>query len=174
MLTNGRPGLQVVPAKPSEIHYVRRGTSYEERDGAPGRYPNRYWLGLQKWVRGEGANAVVYDVALVPFKTEPDDVNVSRRTAVANGKTCRPEIARGIRIRRGNKVDLVVYGVDGRTIGCDGLSFTGTVCILSFQDERPVRVAVLDGGDVAYKGRPLIRGNREGLTERKLQAPSDT
>ena len=141
MLTTGRPGLQVVPAEPSEIHYVRRGTSYEARDGTPGRYPNRYWIGLQKWVRGEGANAVVYDVALVPFKSEPEDVNVSRRAASIDGNTCRPEVARGVRIRGGDRDDLVVYGREGEAVACDGLSFSGRVCVLSLRDERPVRVA---------------------------------
>ena len=168
LLTAGRPGLQAVPAKPSEIHYVRRGTSYEAKDGTPGNYPNRYWVGLQKWVRGEGANAVVYDVALVPFKTGPEQVRVTRRTAGIDGKPCRPEIARGVRVRRGDSTDLVVYGVDGKTTECDGLTFTGTLCVLTFHDERPVRASVLDGGDVAYNGTPLIRTNRAGLTERNL------
>ncbi|MDE2997573.1 MAG: alginate lyase family protein [Gemmatimonadota bacterium] len=173
LITTGRPGLQVVPAEPSEIHYVRLGTSYEARDGTPGRYPNRYWVGLQKWVRGEGANAVVYDVALVPFKSEPDDVNASRRTAAIDGRTCRPEVARGVRIQRGDRADLVVYGMEGESVECDGLSFSGKVCVLSFQEERPVRVAALDGGDVSYNGLPLIRTKRAGLTERELQASSD-
>ena len=167
-ITSGRPGLQVVPAKPSEIHHLRRGTSYEAKDGTPGRHPNRYWIGFQKWVRGEGANAVVYDIALVPFKTEPENVDVARRKVHVDGKICRPEVARGVRIRRGDRIDLVVYGVEGKTIECDGLSFSGTVCVLSFQDKRPAHVAVLDGGNVSYNRLPLISTNLAGLTEREL------
>ncbi len=167
-LSTGRPGLQIVPATPSEIHHVRKGTSYEAKDGTPGRHPNRYWIGLQKWVRREGANAVVYDIALVPFKTEPENVKVTRRSANIGGEICRPEVARGVRIRRGDRIDLVVYGREGDAVECDGLSFTGTVCVLSFQDKRPVHVAVVDGGDVSYNGLPLIRTNRAGLTEREL------
>lgn len=164
-ITAGSPGLQVIPANASEIRYLRRGTSYEAKDGAPGKYPNRYWIGLQKWAGKEGEHAVVYDVALVPFKRKPGAVQVSLLTATIDGKKVGPELARGIRVIRGNQTDLIVYGSGEGTVACGDLSFKGKVCILSFKGKKPVAVSVVDGGQVAYREQVLIASMKEGLTE---------
>lgn len=164
-VTQSSPGLQVVPAKPSEVHHVRQGTSYEEKDGAPLTYPNRYWMGLQKWVKEEGVKAVVYDVALVPFKKKPEDVKVSRLMVTVDGEKVRPEVARGVRVVRGTQTDLVVYGSGNALISCEGLQFQGKVCVLSFKRNKLVSVAVVNGGDVVYEGKTLIDGVQDGLTE---------
>jgi len=171
LLTAGLPGLQVVPARASEIRHLRRGTAYEARDGAPGDYPNRYWVGLQKWVGVEGVSAVTYDVALVPFRRSPAKVRVSRLPAEVDGAAARPEIARAVCIERGQRTDLVVYGADADTVTtCGALEFRGRLCVLSRRGKRPVRVAVLDGGRVRYDGSSLLPSQREGLAERRLAA----
>ncbi len=167
-VTANNPGLQVLPAKPSEIRYVRQGTSYEAKDGAPEKHPNRYWMGLQKWVGKEGEHAVVYDVALVPFKGKPGVVQVSRLTATINGTKVEPEKARGVRVVRGKQTDLIVYGTGEETVVCDGLSFKGQVCVLSFKGKKPVSVSVVDGGEVVYLGEMLIGSLKDGLTEKVL------
>jgi hypothetical protein len=167
-VTTSKPGLQVIPAKPQEIRHVRQGTSYEKRDGGPGQLPNRYWIGLQKWVGKEGEQAVVYDVALVPFRTKPAQVKVARLQASVEGEEVRPEVARGVRVSRRGVTDLIVYGVPGKATSCGEVSFTGRVCVVSLKGERPASVAVVDGGEVAYGGKVLIRGRKEGLSERRL------
>ncbi|MDA0746077.1 MAG: alginate lyase family protein [bacterium] len=167
-ITTGAPGVQVVPAKSSEIRYVRQGTSYEAKDKVPLNHPNRYWIGLQKWINREGENAVVYDVALVPFKTKPGNVKTTRLPATLNGAKALPEDARGVRVERGNQTDLVVYGSGDQIVECNGLRFKGKVCILSFKGKKPVSVSVVDGGEVSYEGKTLIRISKEGLTEKKL------
>ena len=169
ILTVGQPGLQVVPAQPSEIRQLRKGTAYEERDGTPGRYPNRYWIGLQKWVGKEGVHAATYDVALVPYRKAPGQVSVSRLPVRLNQETVRPEVARGVRLERGRQTDLVVYGAgDGAAVTCGDLEFQGRLCVLSLRGEKAVRASVVDGGRVSYRGRTLIETSKEGLTERKL------
>ena len=165
-ITSGKPGLQIVPAKPSEIHHVRRGTSYETKEGAPG---NRYWIGLQKYVKGEGTHAIVYDVALVPFKTKPGAVKTTRLAAEVGGKFVGPEVARGVRIEHGTQTDLVVYGSGKKVVSCGGLQFKGKVCVLSMKRGKPTQVAVVDGGEVEYEGKKLISTGQEGLVERKLR-----
>jgi hypothetical protein len=164
-LTSARPGLQVVPAKPSEIRQVRRGTSYETKDGAP---QNRYWIGLQKYVKGEGTHSVVYDVALVPYKTKPGPVKTTRLKAEVGGKVVGPEVARGVQIERGTQTDLVVYGSGKELVSCSGLQFKGKVCVVSMKRGKPTHVSVVDGGEVEYKGKKLIGSVKEGLVEKKL------
>ncbi|MDA0709057.1 MAG: alginate lyase family protein [bacterium] len=168
-ITSGSPGLQVVPASPKEIRYVRQGTSYEKKDGAPGAYPNRYWMGLQKWVQGEGVRAVVYDVAMVPFKTSPGPVTVTRLPARVDGKEMAPEHARGVRIVRGNRTDLIVYGTGEEMVTCEGLQFKGKVCVLSLRRDKPESLAVVDGGEVVHQDRELMGTGKMGLTEMTFQ-----
>jgi hypothetical protein len=102
-LTMARPGLQVVPAQPTEIRHIRQGTAYEARDGAPEPYANRYWIGLQKWIASEGEAVVIYDIALVPFRHTPSPVKVFQIPVRIDGRHARPEIARGIRVVRGQR-----------------------------------------------------------------------
>ncbi len=151
--------------RPSEIRYVRKGTSYERKDKAP---DSRYWIGLQKWVAGEGENAIVYDVALVPFKTKPTQVKTTRLQAAVAGRKVRPEVARGIQVERRGITDLIVYGSPGKRTSCGEVTFIGRACVVSSKGGRPVRAAVIDGGEVTFQGRTLIRNVGEGLTEKRL------
>jgi hypothetical protein len=167
-VTLSKPGLQVVPARPSEVRRVRQGTSYEAQDGAPGPQPDRHWIGLQKWVPTEGVKAVVYDVALVPFRTQPTQVKVTRLEAELDGDKVRPEAARGIQVARRGQTDLVVYGDGERQTNCGPLSFRGRACVVTLKAKRPVRVAVVDGGEVSYDGKALLKGVKPGLTEKRL------
>ena len=167
-VTRGAPGLQVIPARPAEIRHLQQGTSYEASDNCPLEYPNRYWIGFQKWLDDERSRAVVYDVALVPHRKIPGSVAVSRCQARLDGEEVGTEIARGVRIERGNRVDLVIYGVGDGEVECEGLTFRGKMCVLSLQGRRLTQVSVVDGGNVRYGARVLIRGEVEGLSTRKL------
>ena len=164
-VTLSKPGLQVVPAKPSEVRQVRQGTSYEAKDGAPEPRPERHWIGLQKWVPKEGEQAVVYDVALVPFKTKPGDVKVTRLEAKVDGEKVGPEVARGIQVARRGQTDLIVYGDPKQETTCGALSFKGRVCVVTRKGGRPASAAVVDGGAVNYDGKSLIATTKDGLTE---------
>jgi hypothetical protein len=168
-VTMAHPGLQVIPAQLAEIRHIRRGTAYEARDGAPGPYANRYWIGLQKWMTGAGEAAVLYDIALVPFRHTPDPVKVSRLPVRIDGRHARPETARGLRMVRGRQTDLVVYGGTGETsVTCNHLRFQGRFCVLSLQEGTPRYVAVTDGGEVSYRGQVLMRSSTIGVSERHL------
>lgn len=167
-VTTSKPGVQAVPAKPSEIRYVRQGTSYTAKDGAPGPRPERHWIGLQKWVPREGVQSVVYDVALVPFKTKPAEVKVTRLQATVDGAKVGPEIARGIQVVRRGQTDLVVYGDPKRETRCGEVSFKGRACVVTLKGNRPTHVAVVDGGSVRYEKKEIIKGEKEGLTERRI------
>jgi hypothetical protein len=168
-VTIARPGLQVIPAQPADIRHIRRGTAYEARDGAPGPYVNRYWIGLQKWVTDEREAALLYDVALVPFRHTPRPVKVSRLPVRIDGRHARPETSRGLRIVRGQQTDLIVYGGTGESpVTCHHLRFQGRLCILSLHEEQPQYVAVIDGGDVSYRGQVLMPSSAVGASERYL------
>jgi Heparinase II/III-like protein len=90
-VTMAHPGLQVIPAQLAEIRHIRRGTAYEARDGAPGPYANRYWIGLQKWMTGAGEAAVLYDIALVPFPTLQIQLKSPGFPSVSMGATPVPK-----------------------------------------------------------------------------------
>ena len=165
----GEPGVQVVPACPAEIRHLRKGTAYEARDGTPGEYPDRYWIGLQKWVGVEGVSAATYDVALLPFRTSPEEVGVARLGVEVDGQPVRPEVARALRVERGGQTDLVVYGAgEDAVTRCGDLQFCGRLCVLSRRGRRAVHVTVFDGGQVSYGGKVLIRPMKPDLTERRL------
>jgi hypothetical protein len=168
-VTMARPGLQVIPARPAEIRHIRRGTAYEAKDGAPGPYANRYWIGLQKWATGEGKASVLYDVALVPFRHTVSPVKVSPLPVHIHRRGTRPETARGLRIVRDQQTDLIVYGSpDGASVTCNHLHFQGRLCVLSLREGKPQYVAVIDGGEVSYRGRGLITSSTVGVSERHL------
>ncbi len=165
-VAGGDPGLQVVPARPSEIRYVRQGVSYVESDGAPHPYPNRYWIGFQKWISSRNQFSMNYDVALVPFRKTPSRVGVARVPVHVNGRRAPLHLARGIRVERNRRTDLIVYGTgEGDRVRCGDLSFRGRLCVASFENGRITYGAVAHGDEVAYKGRTLIREELRDLNE---------
>jgi len=67
------PGLQIIPARPEEVRHVREGVDYEEQDlRAPIPFPNRYWIGFQKfdYLRC----FATYAVLLAPFRERPREL----------------------------------------------------------------------------------------------------
>jgi hypothetical protein len=124
---------------------------------------------LQKWVTGAGIAAVLYDIALVPFRHTPSPVQVSRLSVRIDGHHACPETARGLQIVRGQRTDLIVYGGSGeRPVTCNQLDFQGRLCVLSFQEGKPRYVAVIDGGEVRYRGQVLVASSAIGVNERHL------
>ena len=93
---------------------------------------------------------------------------VTRLQATVDGKKVGPEVARGIQVKRRGQTDLVLYGSPEKITSYAGVSFKGRICVISFKENRPVRVAVIDGGPVTCENRVLIRNTSEGLTEKRL------
>ena len=92
-VAGGDPGLQVVPARPSEIRYVRQGVSYVESDGAPHPYPNRYWIGFQKWISSR--NQFSIELRRCPGAIPKDPVTGGRRPGAGARKRAQSAVASG-------------------------------------------------------------------------------
>jgi hypothetical protein len=155
--TVGSPGLSAVPADPGAIRHVRQGTGYAKADCPPGHsFPERHWIGLQKWSIAEPF--VTYDVALVPFEGRPGPVAVTSLPALRGGKPAALPAARGIRIERERRTEVVLLSdrPDAET-ACGNLRLVGRACVLSLRGGRVLWAAGVDCRRITYRGRDLVR-----------------
>lgn len=79
------PGLLVLPARPDEVRHIQRGVGYTKKDWrAVGVFPNRYWLGLEKFDFYKYFHT--YAVLLMPFRKDLPRVKLTPLPVYDTGK----------------------------------------------------------------------------------------